>query len=172
MSTKFKLWLESFTQKQAFLNKIIHNPRDLTNWMAFHDYLEENNDSCSDIIKIFLNKKIPSDDIWVSCDFKRELGYTFPIARCAFEWEISLADTKIIFRIIKNGNPNDIRRIDTLMKGFGVEPINGYNGIVALYVNMGDTYDLTVIYDMIIGKYIISDFGEFVERNQSRYGIV
>jgi len=73
--------------------------------------------------------------------------------------------------------------IDTLLKGYGIEGINGewQNGywcnVVAEYVNMGDTYATTVIHvrgDWSGGRsrFIVSSFGDWVEKNQKKYSIV
>ena len=75
-----------------------------------------------------------------------------------------------------------IEAIDKLLGLFGVEAIRGewQNGywcdIVATYCNTGDTYALTVM--EIRGKcsfdnsrFIVSSFGNWVERNGERLGV-
>lgn len=73
--------------------------------------------------------------------------------------------------------------IDTLLKGYGIEGINGewQNGywcnVVAEYVNMGDTYATTVIqvrgdWSGARSRFIVSSFGDWVEKNQKKYSIV
>ena len=71
--------------------------------------------------------------------------------------------------------------IDKLLGNYGVEAITGnwQNGywcnIVAAYSNAGDTYALTVMHVrggwQDEGKFIISSFGDFVERNERKLGI-
>jgi len=70
-----------------------------------------------------------------------------------------------------------LEKISDLIGGYGVEAIEGngndryYMDTVALYVNMGDTYNTTVLYNTQIDKYAIVSWGDWVERNQRRYDI-
>jgi hypothetical protein len=58
-----------------------------------------------------------------------------------------------------------------LLDGFGVEAIrsegehvdNYHFDIVATYVNMGDTYNTTVVYDTIDKRFMVTSWGDFVE---------
>jgi hypothetical protein len=58
--------------------------------------------------------------------------------------------------------------------GFGTEVINGryvddyHQDIQAEYVNMGDTYDITILLDHETGRYILTTMGDWVERNEKR----
>lgn len=72
-----------------------------------------------------------------------------------------------------------LEKINELLEGYGTEGIKGewQNGywcdIVAVYVNMGDTYATTV---MQVRKYngcyfTVCDFGSFVEANEKKLGI-
>lgn len=65
-----------------------------------------------------------------------------------------------------------------LLPGHGVEAIRGnyqvdryYYDIVALYVNMGDPYIPTLLYDTDRGKFYVTGYGDWVEKNEKRYGI-
>jgi hypothetical protein len=66
---------------------------------------------------------------------------------------------------------------DGLLEGYGVEPIRGdwvdnyYGDIVALYVNTGDTYNPTILYDVNAGKFLVTSWGDWVERYGDRYGV-
>jgi hypothetical protein len=69
-------------------------------------------------------------------------------------------------------NPDELlEEANLLMGGFGVEAlqpegawINSYYGnTIALYVNMGDTYDQTLVYDTETGKYLLTSWGDFYE---------
>ena len=74
-----------------------------------------------------------------------------------------------------------LQAINNLLHGYGTEAIRGewQNGywcdVVACYVNMGDTYNTTVI--QVRSDYgnnstfKVSTFGDFVERNGKKYGI-
>lgn len=76
-----------------------------------------------------------------------------------------------------------LEAINKLLKGYGTEAIRGewQNGywcnIVACHVNMGDTYATTVLHvrgDWSGGKsrFIVSSFGDWVEKNQKKYSII
>lgn len=70
------------------------------------------------------------------------------------------------------------RAVDVLMeqanielKGYGVEALSDekahvdsyYRNAIALYVNMGDTYDFTVVFDTEFNKFIATSWGDFYE---------
>lgn len=65
-----------------------------------------------------------------------------------------------------------MNKINSLMDGHGVEAITWegehvskyWMNIIALYVNMGDTYDMTVLYETETEEFTISSWGDFVER--------
>ena len=56
----------------------------------------------------------------------------------------------------------DMQSINKLMRGFGVEAITE-GSLNLLYVNMGDTYDTTIVYDMDEGRARVGDWGTYVE---------
>lgn len=65
-----------------------------------------------------------------------------------------------------------------LMDAHGVEAINGdyhvdnyYFDIVALYVNTGDTYNGTLLYETEPGRFRATSWGDWVERNSDKYNI-
>ena len=65
--------------------------------------------------------------------------------------------------------------LDEVLGGFGVEPITtgGYldhyhQNIQAVYVNMGDTYDLTILFDNKTQKFVLTSWGDWVERHEKR----
>jgi hypothetical protein len=72
--------------------------------------------------------------------------------------------------------------INKLLGLYGTEAIrgewqNGYWGdIVAVYCNTGDTYDTTVLqirgeHSFYSSRFIVSSWGDWVERNEKRYAI-
>jgi hypothetical protein len=69
-------------------------------------------------------------------------------------------------------------KINEVINGYGVEAIRGdsnnryFMDTVGLYVNMGDTYALTVVYDTQKNGFYITTWGDWVERNQEKYNIV
>lgn len=87
---------------------------------------------------------------------------------------------QVALKLTKNIATNDrLEAINKLLHGYGTEAIrgnwqNGYWGdIVAVYVNMGDTYNTTVI-QVRTGygsRFIVTDYGEFIERNETKLGI-
>ena len=75
-----------------------------------------------------------------------------------------------------------LEAINKLLETYGVEAIRGewQNGywcdIVACYCNTGDTYDLTVLQvrgetSFDNSRFIVSSWGDWVERNQDKYAI-
>lgn len=61
--------------------------------------------------------------------------------------------------------------MNAALGGFGVEalPVEGawvdsyYRNFVALYVNQGDTYDPTVVFDTETGEFSLMSWGDFLE---------
>ncbi len=71
-----------------------------------------------------------------------------------------------------------LEEVDKLIDGSGVEAINGdyhvdnyYGDIVALYVNTGDSYAATLLYETENDKFIVTSFGDWVEHNERKYKI-
>ena len=67
---------------------------------------------------------------------------------------------------------------DRMLEAHGIEAIrgaefrNGYYGdIVGLYVNMGDTYNTTVLYDTVADRFHITSWGDWVEKYDRKYKI-
>ncbi len=76
-----------------------------------------------------------------------------------------------------------LEAINDLLGTYGTESIRGdwQNGywcdVVAAYCNTGDTHALTVIqvrgdWSGAASRFIVSSFGDFVEHNQSKLGIL
>ncbi len=78
-------------------------------------------------------------------------------------------------------DPRNIEKVmcalNELLGGHGVEAIRGkhvdfYHGdCVASYVNMGDSYDGTIVRDHVKQCYRLTSWGDFVEKFEKRYGI-
>ena len=68
--------------------------------------------------------------------------------------------------------------IDEILGGFGVEAIRGryidayHYDIQACYVNQGDTYDTTILLDHEQDRYIVTSYGDWIERNGRKREIV
>lgn len=60
--------------------------------------------------------------------------------------------------------------------GFGVEAIFGteYSDEwpVLLYINMGDSYEDTILYNVPESEFLIGSWGDFVEKYEDIYGIM
>ena len=67
----------------------------------------------------------------------------------------------------------NLEALNEILEGYGIESIRKGSSWVShywqdtrfLYVNMGDTYAPTILYDTRKDKYIVSDFGTVVETN-------
>ena len=71
-----------------------------------------------------------------------------------------------------------MKAINGLLDGHGVEAVRAdyhvdrfHFDIVASYVNMGDMYVCTVIYETETGRFVMTDLGTWIERNGEKYGV-
>ena len=82
---------------------------------------------------------------------------------------VSDAEAKELRNLMESASvAHVLRAADRMMDGFGVEYIRSSNDTVRTpdgldYVNMGDTYDLTLVYDHNKGKYVVTSWGDIVE---------
>jgi hypothetical protein len=56
--------------------------------------------------------------------------------------------------------------LNDLLEGFGIEAIrdpDDSDNIIATYVNMGDTYNGTIVYDMKEEQYVLTTWGDWYE---------
>lgn len=67
---------------------------------------------------------------------------------------------------------------DQLLNANGIEAIRGsshnnsyYQDIVGLYVNMGDTYEATLLYNAVVGRFVVTSWGDWVQSYTKKYGI-
>ena len=80
-------------------------------------------------------------------------------------------------KINQNSKPVDaiLDIANVLLGGSGVEAIQGewvdryFQDIQLLYVNMGGTYDTTLLFDTVNGKFIAGSWGDFVESHPKRF---
>jgi hypothetical protein len=61
-----------------------------------------------------------------------------------------------------------LKAADRILDGNGVESIGGYGGGLS-YVNMGDTYDYTLIYDRKSRRFVAAAWGDIVEAQPRRF---
>jgi hypothetical protein len=81
---------------------------------------------------------------------------------------ISKADAQRLKEMMDTGAPRILQAADKVMNGHGVERISGVGGGL-MYVNMGDTYDTTLIYDYKTNRFVVSSWGDIVERHPRRF---
>lgn len=67
-------------------------------------------------------------------------------------------------------NPSYTHRLmtalDEIIEGYGVETLRKGDEVIAEYVNLGDTYAVTIIRKIDTGSIIISSWGDFAESNR------
>ena len=98
-----------------------------------------------------------------------------------FDWQENRDKFQEMFPLTDNylmscfNIPNQIEIMlnmyNEVLNGFGVEAIqiegeyvnSYYRNIVADYVNMGDTYALTILYDVKQDKFMVTTVGDFIE---------
>lgn len=59
--------------------------------------------------------------------------------------------------------------VNELIKGFGVETIELNGETIGYYVNRGDSYDETIIWDDSNGEFILSSWADFLEESERVY---
>lgn len=87
---------------------------------------------------------------------------------------ISTADARLIRSAMDAGQSVQkvLRLADKIMDAHGVEYIQSgedtmYDKDGLDFVNMGDTYDTTLIFDHRKGRFIVSSWGDIVERDRT-----
>lgn len=123
---------------------------------------------------------------WLSPNpFGRRTANPAVTAKRIDEWfrDVSYEDAEVLAAHIRDARSHE--EVDKAMdlfneevEGFGVEGIRGdywvdsfYGDIVALYVNMGDTYNGTLLYETETGRFMLTTWGDWVEKNQRKYHI-
>lgn len=73
--------------------------------------------------------------------------------------------------------PKYMHRLETalneILEGYGTEAIFGpdsYTQPDAVYINMGDAYNTTLLYDHTRGRWIVTSWGDWIE-SQERKGV-
>lgn len=71
-----------------------------------------------------------------------------------------------------------LEAVNALIHGHGIESIRGdyqvdryYYDIVALYVNMGDSYAATLLYETDTSQWHVLSYGDWVEWKEKKYRI-
>lgn len=105
------------------------------------------------------------------------------LSRYAGKMTFSVETTAKMIRLMILDIPDHHKMIDrvldhcnTLLHGYGVESIQGheqidryYYNIHILYVNMGDTYEPTILYDTLKERWYCCSWGDIVEANPRRF---
>ncbi len=106
------------------------------------------------------------------------------ISSRSISWDIDKLILKENIEKLLICNPHNARHImlelNQILKGFGIENVRSthandkyWGKTIALYVNLGDTYDLTIVYDIfqeIDGTSVhINSWGEWFEETEN-YG--
>lgn len=167
------------------------NPKDKVTWGGVYaDFLEEKGEeNKSKLIRFFFNKnfidKGEAYNLWEELPedmFKSLLSRSIPnyasVAKASKSLEVSFIKALEIIRMIGgNFSDNKMDRINELLGGFGVESVRGdrydnyFGDSVAVYVNRGDQYKVTVIYNVVRSRFVLSDLEDFITRYADRYGI-
>lgn len=67
--------------------------------------------------------------------------------------------------------------LNSVLEGYGVEAIRGdtwdryFTDACALYINMGEAYVPTILYDVCRKRFLVSTWADWVEKHQKNYGI-
>ena len=96
----------------------------------------------------------------------------------AFEKEIDEDQAKEVLDLMKYpGSPSkasdNLEKIDKLIDGYGVEAINSedyytdyFTDAMAVYVNMGDTYASTVLFDTDEREFLLTTVGDWQKQKE------
>lgn len=101
--------------------------------------------------------------------FGRDLSETDAVALRAVLAAVNVNDGRSVQNALETAN--------RLTDAHGIEAIRGkyvdryYGDSVALYVNMGDSYAGTLLFNTITKKFSLTTWGDFAEKNAKRYGI-
>ena len=92
------------------------------------------------------------------------------------EWKAKVVNVLTKEHASSHSDVDDILGIiETLLEGYGVEPLKGdhvdnyYMDINILYVNLGDTYTPTVLYDTLLNRFFICSWGDYIESKPKRF---
>jgi hypothetical protein len=92
------------------------------------------------------------------------------------EWKAKVVNVLTKEHASSHSDVDDILGIiETLLEGYGVEPLRGdhvdnyYMDINILYINLGDTYTPTVLYDTLLNRFFICSWGDYIESKPKRF---
>lgn len=94
---------------------------------------------------------------------------------------VSDADAKELVRKLRDaeGDPDSVdaalEDANEVLGGYGVEAVpcetcptdSYYQDKIALYVNMGDTYSATIVYDTVEEEFFVGSWGDFYEAHEA-----
>ena len=92
------------------------------------------------------------------------------------EWKAKVINVLTKEHASSHSDVDDILGIiDTLLEGYGAEPLKGdhvdnyYMDINILYINLGDTYTPTVLYDTLLNRFFVCSWGDYIESKPERF---
>ena len=144
-----------------------------------HDVLREMRHRGLDTTKLPETRSNPGVRSWGHAITSKNLLGSFRGGR----WALSTADAKRIVAMKKGLSTG--REVEDFLKAaaemigaYGVEAIEGnvhvnsfFQNHVALYINTGDTYEPTILYDTVAREFGITTMGDFVEVMGEEYEI-
>lgn len=113
-------------------------------------------------------------------NIRRELGRFFEHE--GIDPAIASRELASILASVRSGREiqEALKAADLLLNAHGVEDIRSdkfdegrgfFGDTAALYVNMGDPYVATILYDRPKDKFYVTGYGDWVERNERAYGL-
>jgi hypothetical protein len=90
---------------------------------------------------------------------------------------IKLARLSNSLKLSRSSVEKQMELLNSVMEGYGVEVIRGqtwdryFTDACGVYVNMGDTYVVTILYDVCRQRFVVTTWGDWVEEHQKNYGI-
>ena len=92
------------------------------------------------------------------------------------EWKAKVINVLTKEHASSHSDVDDILGIiESLLEGNGVEPLKGdhvdnyYMDINILYINLGDTYTPTVLYDTLLNRFFVCSWGDYIESKPKRF---
>ncbi len=83
-----------------------------------------------------------------------------PMAKAVYEWSKVEKPEKFL------------DKMNHILGGFGVEYIQHprETSLGLAYINMGDTYEDTIMYDYYTDRFLVGSWGDWVEMRERRFG--
>jgi len=161
----------------------------LADWLKSHPPLGRDakawiEEAWSDGSHFTIAEYVPSGDKWIPRmrigrqmgEHETSKGGEVSVKALREAFKLSEGDAKKIIKAIDQAKSHEdidqaLDDANEFIGGYGVEAVRGegyqvdryYYDIIALYVNMGDTYSTTLLYDTENGEWLITSWGDFFE---------